>query len=59
MKTDLGLGNVFARLRELLAAHRHGFTVTTDTPTKYCLDAPVGPATVKAWGGKAKSSTIP
>jgi hypothetical protein len=57
MKPDLDA--VFVRLRELLVAHREGLTVDDDTSTKYSLHAPVGPATIKAWGGKAKTPTIP
>jgi hypothetical protein len=50
---------VFARLRDLLRKRAEGFTVVHDTAGQYGLDAPVGPATVKAWGGKVKRRTIP
>ena len=50
---------VFARLRELLQAHQADFTITHDTPERYGLEGPVGPATVRAWGGKVKTSKIP
>jgi hypothetical protein len=50
---------VFARLRDLLATHESDYVVSHDTPQRYGLDAPVGPATVKAWGGKVKMAKIP
>jgi hypothetical protein len=50
---------VFAQLRELLRAHAADFTVSHDTVTGYGLEAPVGPATLQAWGGKSKARTIP
>ena len=50
---------VFARLRDLLQAHEGGFAVTHNTPDRYGLEAPVGPTTVKAWGGKLKTAKIP
>jgi hypothetical protein len=51
--------SVFARLRELLQAHESDFTIAHDTPKRYGLEAPVGPATVRAWGGKARKAKIP
>jgi hypothetical protein len=50
---------VFARLRDLLHAHESDFTITHDTPERYGLEAPVGPATVRAWGGTVRTATIP
>jgi len=50
---------VFARLRSLLQAQAGDFSVSHDTAGRYGLEAPVGPATLKAWGGKAKLSRIP
>ena len=50
---------VFARLRGLLQAHEADFGVTHNTPDRYGLDAPVGPATVQAWGGKVRTPKIP
>jgi hypothetical protein len=50
---------VFARLRDLLRAHEAGFAVTHNTPERYGLEAPVGPATAKAWGAKVKTAKIP
>jgi hypothetical protein len=50
---------VFQRLRSLLQAHQSGFTVTRDTAGHFGLEAAVGPATLKAWGGKARASQMP
>ena len=50
---------VFTRLRSLLQAHAGDFSVSHDTVERYGLEAPAGPATLKAWGGKAKLSRIP
>lgn len=50
---------VFARLRELIRAHEATFAVSDDLPERYGLQAPVGPATVRAWGGKVKTAHIP
>jgi hypothetical protein len=33
--------------------------VTNDSTTAYALEAPVGPATLRDWGGKSKVKTIP
>jgi hypothetical protein len=33
--------------------------VSDNTPDRYSLRAPVGPATVRAWGGKVKTTHIP
>jgi hypothetical protein len=51
--------SVFAALRAILERHTRTLAVADDTPTRYCLEAPIGPATLKAWGGKAKRPTIP
>ena len=53
------LESVFARLREILAAHASEFVVADDQAQRYGLEALVGPATLRAWGGKAKAQTIP
>jgi len=50
---------VFARLRAILSKHADRFFVTSDTSDRYCLESPVGPATLRAWGGKMKRSRIP
>jgi hypothetical protein len=50
---------VFRRLREILSKHHGALNVSDDTSTKYCLEAAIGPATLQAWGGKAKRPRIP
>jgi hypothetical protein len=50
---------VFAQLRRLLQMHAGDFAVSQDTPKRYGLEAPAGPATLRAWGGKARLSRIP
>ena len=51
--------SVFAALRDILKKEGRSLSVSDDTPTRYCLEAPIGPATLKAWGGKPKRPTIP
>jgi len=51
--------SVFADLRAILKRQSGSFAVADDTPKRYCLEAPIGLATLKAWGGKAKRATIP
>ena len=51
--------SVFSGLRAILQRQAGTLTVAEDAPTRYCLEAPIGPATLKAWGGKAKRPTIP
>jgi hypothetical protein len=53
------LEEVFQSLRSVLQKHAATLVVSEDTSTKYCLDAPIGPATLQAWGGKARSARIP
>jgi hypothetical protein len=50
---------VFHRLRGILAKHAANFAVARDETDRYSLEAPVGPATIRAWGGKARSPRIP
>jgi len=50
---------VFRDLRAILERQAATFSVSDDGPKRYCLDAPIGPATVKSWGGKVKRKTIP
>jgi len=50
---------VFAQLRGLLQAHESSFDVADDDGERYRLKAPVGSATIQAWGGKTKAATIP
>jgi hypothetical protein len=46
-------------LRELLTRHAGNFNVSHDTGARYSLEAPIGPATIGAWGGKIRKRTIP
>jgi hypothetical protein len=50
---------VFARLRDILKKNSDGLKVEPNKDNHYGLTAPIGPATVQAWGGKMKSPTIP
>jgi hypothetical protein len=50
---------VFQSLRGVLQKHAATLIVREDTSTKYSLEAPIGPATLQAWGGKARSARIP
>ena len=50
---------VFERLRGLLHVHAGSYSVTHDTSGRYALEAPAGPSTVRAWGGKLKTASIP
>jgi hypothetical protein len=50
---------VFSRLREILQKNRGAFSIAQDSAACYTLDAPVGPAALKAWGGKVKKTRIP
>jgi hypothetical protein len=59
MSTKNDFESVFADLRAILKRQADTLSVADDTPVRYCLDAPVGPATLKAWGGKARRPTIP
>jgi len=53
--------SAFHALRDLLRAHERGLglSVTADTPTRFELDAAVGPATIAAWRGRQRSARIP
>jgi hypothetical protein len=50
---------IFARLRGILATHADRFSVTADTSQRYCLEGPIGPATLRAWGGNVRRPQIP
>jgi len=50
---------VFSRLKEILQKYSGSFTVKPDTDSKFGLYAPVGPATLKMWGGKKKTPIMP
>ena len=59
-KSDGGsFAEVFQSLRSVLQKHAASLIVSEDTSTKYCLEAPIGPATLRSWGGKARSARIP
>jgi hypothetical protein len=51
--------SVFSRLRRILQSHSSALAVTEDAPERYCLAGNIGPAAVRAWGGKVKRSMIP
>lgn len=53
------VGDVFRALRNVLEKHAAGLAVSEDTSTKYCLEAPVGPATIQSWGGRIRRPHIP
>jgi hypothetical protein len=51
--------SIFARLRAILQKHARGLSVTADGPGRYCLEGRVGPATLRAWGGRLKRPLVP
>jgi hypothetical protein len=51
--------NLFARLRGILEKHSATLMVKEDSAGCYSLHGAVGPAALKAWGGKLKSQTMP
>ncbi len=55
----VSLESTFRSLRSLLRELQGDFSVKSDTATLFSLEAPVGPATIKAWGGKAKAPSMP
>ena len=50
---------VFVRLRDILTKNADGLTIEPNQDDHYGLTAPIGPATIRVWGGKVKSPTIP
>src|SRR5581483_817140 len=54
-----GFETVFQSLRSILVRQTGALRIKSDSPDCFCLEAEVGPATVKAWGGKIKSPSIP
>lgn len=52
-------GSTFQALRELLGTYAEGLAIEVDTPDRFCLVATPGPATLEAWGEKARRATIP
>lgn len=59
MKRESDFTEVFAQLRAILHKHAAKYSVGQDTGDYYSLVAPVGPATIRVWGGKKKSSSMP
>jgi hypothetical protein len=59
MSSEKDFESVFADLRAILTRQAGALAVSEDVPTRYCLEGAVGPATLKAWGGRAKRPTIP
>lgn len=53
------LQSVFVRLREVLEKHADRFRIGRTTEAHFSLDAPPGPATLRAWGGKSRNRMIP
>src|ERR1700680_545138 len=53
------LQSVFTQLRAILETHAPGFRVSHASPQRYALEASIGPATLRAWRGKAKPPHIP
>jgi hypothetical protein len=51
--------SIFVKLRAILRKHGGTLRVKEDTPVCYCLESSVGPATLRAWGGKMKVPAIP
>ena len=49
----------FQALRALLEAHAAGLRVAADTPERFSLEAVPGPATISAWRGQVRRSSIP
>jgi hypothetical protein len=50
---------LFARLRSILQQYAGQFRVADDSASCYCLEANPGPASLRAWKGNVKRSTIP
>ena len=59
-KSDAGaFADVFHSLRGVLETHAGTLSISEDSSTKYCLEAAVGPATLRAWGAKVRRPRIP
>ncbi|MFI5133800.1 MAG: hypothetical protein ACHQEB_05660 [Chitinophagales bacterium] len=50
---------IFIRLKEIIQKYSGGFSVKPDTADHYGLQARIGPATLKIWGGKMKKPVMP
>ena len=53
------LSTLFGSLRALLARHASELTVSQDTTVQYMLEAPPGPAALRAWRGEVRKPQIP
>ena len=56
MPTEFEL--IFERLRKILEKHAGRLSVKDESPHSYSLEAAIGPATLEAWGGKARRACI-
>ncbi len=54
-----GLDLVFRSLKAALKKGAPGFHISSDSPSRFELEASPGPATLAAWGGKLKRPRIP
>jgi hypothetical protein len=59
MAVTPSLQPVFTRLRDILAGQASAFSVAHDSAERYGLEAPIGPATLQAWGGRVRTPMIP
>ena len=51
--------SIFVRLRAILQSYAGTLTVSDDSDGRYCLEGTPGPATLAAWGGKLRRSSVP
>jgi hypothetical protein len=51
--------SIFVALRKILQKHRGAWSVQEDSATCYSLAGSVGPAALRAWGGKLKRPVMP
>jgi hypothetical protein len=51
--------SIFVRLRKILEKHSAALAVKSNSPTHYSLIGSVGPAALRAWGGKLNKPVIP
>src|SRR5262245_15974821 len=59
MKTSPDFESIFVGLRKVLEKHRGGWSVPEDSSNCYSLAGEVGPAALRAWGGKLKRPLMP
>jgi len=50
---------IFTRLRAILQQHAGALAVKTDAPGCYTLEAPAGPAAIRAWRGEVRKPVLP